>query len=134
MKKLLLLIPLLLLIGCATLDHGADPVEVRAEQTISGASDTMDLFVTIENDWREYCKKKLPEVHDAAEWLRAKQPDGLPRGLSMVSSANKARLAYKKNRTPENKANLLTAIATLQTASREAESQLANFNSSTNHH
>src|SRR5947209_15503639 len=108
--------------GCAALDKGADPIEVRAEQTIQTASDTMDLFIGVEYDNQALIEAKLPAVHQFAEYLREKIPNDVndaskgatPRGIGLIDSVNQVRRAYKANRTPENKASLAAAVAALQ--------------------
>lgn len=115
-----------LLPGCATkLDAGADPIEVRAEQTIGTAADLVDLFVHVEFDNEVLIKAKAPKVHAYAEWLRSFEPSGEQRGLALIGSANKARLAYKQNRSPENKASLEAIMAALETIATEVQTQLA---------
>lgn len=132
MKKILSLLALCGLIsfftGCAALDPGADPVEVRAEQAVQTAFSTLDAFVQLDNVNREFAKEKAPKAHEFAEWLRAPvEVDGavMPRGLSFIQSANRVRQAYKANRTPENKASLLAAIASLEKSVTEAQQQMS---------
>lgn len=121
------------LTGCATLDKNADPIEVRAEQTISMAEDTIDAFMAIEFDNDALVKEKAPAIHDFANWLAAPipwpdgstWPDGShttgPRGLVIVQSANDMRRAYKTNRSPENKASLVAALAALEETLRQVQ-------------
>ncbi|NDD40195.1 MAG: hypothetical protein EB082_17600 [Verrucomicrobia bacterium] len=112
-------------VGCAVLDPKADPVEVRAEQAVSVAFDTFDTFLKIELANEAQLRAKSPEVVKFAAWLTAVQPDGQPRGVSIIQSANAARRAYKANRSPDNKATLAAALAALETALAEANKQLA---------
>jgi len=115
------------LCGCAALQPGADPIVVRTEQTISVAYGTFDTFTKLDNDNRDLFKTKIPAVHQFAEWLRVKvgQPP-TPRGISLIESANRVKVAYKSNRTPENKANLVTALASLESIVAETQKQLVN--------
>lgn len=127
--KYALALSLLVLAGCAQLRPGADSLVVRAEQTQQIAFDTFNTFLTLENQNRDLYKQVLPDVHTAAEWLRAPmvQPDGktLQRGLSILKSFDRVKMAYKYNRTAENKANLTTALATLETTLNEVQAQLS---------
>ena len=123
---LLLTVALALCAGCKTILPGNDPIIVRAEQSIQVAYATFDTFTALDNDNRELFKTKFPTVHEFAEWLRASvgQPP-MPRGLSIIQSANRVKLAYKSNRTAQNKASLVTALATLESAVMESQRQLA---------
>lgn len=112
---ILLLLPLLLGGGCATLNPNADPVVVNAERTIEVARVTLDAFVRFEFNQRAKCP---PEVQAAAESIRRHAPEWFNRALRLKQ-------AYKLNRNAENKANLLTAVAVLQTAASEAATALA---------
>jgi len=116
-------------IGCATLDTKADAVEVRAEQTVSIAFDTFDTFLKLETQNRAILLKKAPEVVAFADTLRRPVMDNgkqIPWGISLVESANRTRLAYKSNRTADNKASLLSALAAVESALAETNKQLAN--------
>lgn len=118
---------LLLCFGCAALSPGADPIVVRAEQTISIAFATINTFTKLDDENRELFRTKVPEVHAFAEWLRA--PIGYPpapRGIALIASAHSVKLAYKAARTPDNKANLVTALAALECAVIETQKQLGN--------
>ena len=118
MKRLaifLLLLPLLLAGGCATLKPGADPVVVNAERTIEVARATLDAFVRFEFNHRAKCP---PEVQASAERIRKAAPEWFARALRLKA-------AYKQNRGADHKADLLTAIAVLSTAASEAATALA---------
>ena len=92
--------------GCATLQPGADPVVVRAEQTEQVAFATFDTFVHLVADHEADVQAKVPAAFTFAEWLRAKEADGTPRGLALVNSLSTVRRAYASHRTPENQASL----------------------------
>ncbi len=105
----------LLTSGCATIQ--GDPVAVRTQQAMSLAFDTMDAFVRFEH--ANNSKGELgPEIRNVAEKIRA----GAPRWMA---SANIMLRTYQANRTPENKANLMTALAVLQAGAAEATKYLA---------
>lgn len=118
-------------IGCVHLDPNADPGEVRAEQTIATAYDVMDTFLKLEMQNRALLQAKALGVCKFADKLRAPvQVNGqsVPWGISLIQSANATRLAYKRNRTPDNKASLVSAIAAVEAALAETNAQLANAN------
>ncbi len=112
---ILLLLPLMLCGGCATINPVADPVVVNAERTIEIARVTLDQFVLFEFRNRAKCPA---EVQASAEAIRRNAPEWFRRAMRL-------KLAYKANRSPENKATLLTAVAVLQTAAGEAATALA---------
>jgi len=122
-----LCLALLVMTGCASVAPGHDPVVVRAEQSLSIAFDTIDTFLKLEHDNQELVKKKLPEVHAFAQKLRAKVTVGgktQPFGISVIQSATDVKNAYKRNRSPENKANLISALASLEAIVRETQQHL----------
>jgi hypothetical protein len=123
--RLSLCLSLWFITGCAT--PTGDAVVVRAEQTIAIAYDTLDTFLKLEHDNKEMVKAKLPEVHKFAEKLRQPVTVGgktQPFGVSVIQSALDVKNAYKRNRTPENKANLITALSALESVVRESQQHL----------
>lgn len=113
--------------GCASVAPGHDPVVVRAEQSLSIAFDTIDTFLKLEHGNQELVKQKVPEVHAFAQKLRAKVTVGgktQPFGISVIQSATDVKNAYKRNRSPENKANLISALASLEAIVRETQQHL----------
>lgn len=105
------------MIGCATVADGNDAAVVNAERTTQIAIDTIDAFLLLEYQNREAYAAISPEIRVAADYLRDNAP-------GWIKSARNVTKVYKANRTPENKANLITAIATLEQAMREAQAQL----------
>jgi hypothetical protein len=117
--------------GCASILPGHDPVVVRAEQSLQIAFTTFDTFLKLEHDNKARVKEKVPEVHKFAEWLREPvqfEGKSVPRGVSIIQSANNVKTAYKRNRTEANKANLVTALAAVESAVREAQKHLTQIN------
>jgi len=114
LATLILVIPLLLT-GCQSLQPGADPVVVNAERSIEVARATLDSFVRFEYLNRGKCP---PEVQQAAEHIRKHAPGWFDRVLRLKA-------VYKANRGADQKADLLTAMAVLQTAAAEAATFLA---------
>ena len=110
----------LVLAGCATLDPGQDPVAVRAEQTTVIAFDVLDTFVNWERT-NEFLVG--PDVNRFADEIRRQAPVWL-------TAARELTKTYKANRTPANKANLLTALAVLETAMSQAQRVMANSTNS----
>ncbi len=106
--------------GCKSIDKNADPVVVNAERTLSIAFSTFDTFLKLEKQNQATVKAKAPKVHTFAEWLREKDSTGMSRGLSFIKAANEVKQAYKHNRTAENRANLVTALAVLQASVDQA--------------
>lgn len=99
-KRIALFLSLLVLSGCATIQTGSQSAEVRAEQTLSISLAALDSFVAFEHRRRA----DVPAVvRDVAYRVRLNAPKAL-------DSANALRIAYKSNRSAENKAGLLTAL------------------------
>lgn len=111
MKTKLSILPLivLLLASCSTIQPGNDPVLINSERVTSLAFTTFDSFFALERQQEVYVKANLPEVHKFANSLRVNAP-------KYLGSARAATEAYRLNRDAQNKANLKTAIAILQTA------------------
>jgi hypothetical protein len=112
---ILLLLPILLCGGCATLAPNADPVVVNAERTIEVARVTLDQFVKFEFNNRAKCPA---DVQAAAERVRRDAPELFKRVM-------KLKLAYKQNRNADGKADLMTAVAVLSSVASEAAVALA---------
>lgn len=114
--------------GCAALAPGADPIEVRAEQTVSVAASTFDTFLKLEYDEIGLVRSNAPAVHQFAEWLRTPTVVGTniwPRDIALVQSANAVRQAYKANRSAANQSSLAAALAAVEAALAQAQAQLA---------
>jgi hypothetical protein len=111
------LLVLALATGCSTtVAPGADPVVVRAEQTIEIAADTVDAFVR----WERANEAKVsPAVHAAAENIRREFPDKFRLTRAVLR-------AYKNNRGPEQKALLgayVTALVELANQANQLKQQ-----------
>jgi hypothetical protein len=93
---------------------GQDPVVVRAEQTTVIAFEFVDAFLK----WERSNEMTVGgEVHSFAETVRRNAPLWFTHARTLTK-------AYKSNRTPENKANLLTALAVLEAAMGEAQKHI----------
>jgi len=104
MKTILAALALCLLAACATVRPGNQSAEVRAEQTLSVSLAALDSFVAFEHRRRADVP---PLVRDVAARVRLNAPRAL-------DSANALRLAYKGNRSEDNRAGLLTALAVVE--------------------
>lgn len=97
------------LIGCGTIQPGADPIVVNAERVTASAVDTFDTFLKYEHNNRAALDSINPGIHKYANVLRRN-------GQKWLQTARAETQAYKYNRSETNKANLQTAIAVLQEA------------------
>lgn len=96
--------------GCNTLDPGADPVVVRAEQTAEIAFDIFDSYIKMEYNNREGLKEVSPKFGEIATVVDRD-------GRKAIEELRIATKVYKTNRNEENKANLntwLQVVANLQ--------------------
>jgi len=98
-----------LLVGCATVAPGNDPLVVRAEQTTKIAVNLFDSFLKYEYQNRTLLAKVDVEIRKQADHIRANAP-------KWIEDARVLTKAYKMNRTPENKANLITVLSVLDAA------------------
>lgn len=116
--KTLLILPLLMFCGCAAIAPDADPVVVNAERSTKIAFEAMDSFLSVEHQYRDWFRVNAPDVHVAAERLRANFPPAL-------ASARALTKAYKNNRTPSGKLSLETALVLVNQLGAEASAWLA---------
>jgi len=99
--KRLLLTPLLLILGCATLDPGANAFIVRVEQGQSIAQPTFDLVLNLDNDARAFWRTNAPAFHAFCEWLRAPviySNSPLQRVIAIQANVQDLKMAYKVSR------------------------------------
>ena len=111
MKNLLVVSILIaqLVVGCAILQPGADPLVVRAEQTQQVSLAVVDQFLRYEYKNRATLG---PKVKQAADEVRK----NFPPASKALEAATKA---YKNNRTIDNKANLITWLSVVETLQGE---------------
>ena len=118
-----------LMTACGTLQPGADPFIVRAEQTQQVAFDTFDTFVTMDNNNRTLFRTSFPEAHAVAEWLRAPvtRIDGktMQRGLSILEDLKAAKALYKAVPNTANKTALAVQLAKTENTLSTVQQQLA---------
>lgn len=109
---------LMVLPGCASVAPGHDPVVVRAEQVRDVAVTTFDVLLELEYQNSEALWKVSPEIKRTCDYIRKNERLWINGLTSMIN-------AYKKNRTPEGKANLTTALATLESGLQLAQKILS---------
>lgn len=95
-----------LLISCAAVKEGNDPIVVQAERLASNSYATVDNFLTLERSQRDIFWRTDQNIKHVADKLR----EGFPRSLESLRNVTKA---YKRNRSPENKATLMTWQSTI---------------------
>jgi len=98
-----------LIMGCAGIQPGNDPVVVNAERTTAVARDSFDSFLQYEYNNKTTLQNLNPNIHKFANKIRKN-------GVEWLQSARSMTQAYKYNRNDQNKANLQTAVAVLQEA------------------
>lgn len=108
--------------GCSTnkVAEGSDPIVVNAERLQATAFEALDMLMTMEENNRAYLRSVAPEVERAANLIRRDGPNAL-------KSLEDATLAYKRNRTPENKANMETWIKTVEALKATAIKYITSF-------
>lgn len=103
-----------ILSGCSGLRPGSDPIVVNAERVTGVALDVFDSFLRLEYENRVFLEKLDPGIHKAAEKVRYEAPKWIESAVNLTRS-------YKRNRTPENKFNLITAMAVLEAGMQESQ-------------
>jgi len=129
MKKYIVFIALcmVVLIGCTTLQPGADPLVVRTEQSLTVGKSAFDLAVIIDHSNRAMWRTNVPAFHEFCEWLRAPEvvPDlvtTLPRASAMLYSLNTIKKDYIMSKTSSNA--LYSALMTFESTMNQANSWL----------
>lgn len=133
MKKLLMLAMIVVMtsMGCRTVKPGNDVIVVRAEQAQDMAFETIVTFLKLEHSQRAVVKQKWPKVHAFAEFLREDIQIGevkMSRGFTYVVSMNNVKLAYKVNKTEENRMQLIASIAALEQMLTEVRAHMLTIN------
>lgn len=109
---------LVALVGCATIQPGADPVLVRAEQALVVSFETVDAFLRIERENQHALDEVVPGAHAVAESMRT-------RGPASFRALEAAITAYRAHRTPERRATLITWLAVCEQLAHDAQAILA---------
>ena len=115
--------------GCVALDKNARPVIVRAEQSLSIATATFDAVVKIDDSNRPFFRTNAVPFHQFCEWLRypvviAPLTNSFPRGLAIIRSADAVKETYKRTNTTNDYAALISALATVETTTAQAQAWL----------
>lgn len=113
-------------LGCAPLQKNADPIVVRAEQSIAIANSTFDTVVHLDQADRNLSAAKAPKFHAFCEWLRtpviiAPLTNSFPRGLAIVRSADLVKEKYKSTRSTNDYALLISSLAVVESATVQAQ-------------
>lgn len=120
--------------GCATLQPGADPIVVHAEQVEKTASSTITLLFELDDADRGFWKTNAPALHRYVEWLRQPQRAGtntLARGYAMVWNLNEVKNSYKASKVNSNA--LYSTIITLDSAVTQSLSWINIMTNSPSH-
>lgn len=115
-----------LITGCASLQKGADPVIVRAEQTQTIAYGTFDTFLKIDAADRGFFRTNVPAMHEFAESLRkwvVLDAQSNRQWVAYCQSLDRVKLAYKAGTATSNQ--VLTVLATVETALAESQQYLS---------
>lgn len=104
--------------GCSAITPGSDATVVRAEQASRYSFEIFDTFLSEEERNRAVWRAISPDIEKAANRIRRD-------GKTAVEELVKVTRTYKANRTPENRASLVTWTAVVQDLVRIAEQNLA---------
>jgi len=115
-----------ILFGCASIQPGANPLIVRAEQAETSAKASFDLVLHLDNSNRDLFQTKVPAFHEFCQWLRqpqtVEQTNVLPRASAMLVQLDDVKLAYKSSLADSNA--LMTAIIVVETTAEQASAWL----------
>lgn len=112
---------------------------VAGEKAAQIGDEAMNTFVKSEKIHRTAYMEISPKIHEYAEYLRQRVADPtkphigdpptffVPRGVAILKTLRSATEAFRLNRTPENQANLQTALATIN----DVIAKIQNFNQMT---
>lgn len=104
--------------SCPPVHPDADPVLVRAEQSLEISFTTVDTLLLIEHQHRELLAQLVPHAEEYCDYARTVGPPSF-RALDAAITA------YREHRSPENKATLLTWLAVVEQLARDAQVVLA---------
>lgn len=101
-----------------TAEHQADPIVVNAERTLSTARDTFRFIAHEERQNEAVFAQVSPSIHNFVQHIRTD-------GVTWLRTAESMKTKYKENRSPDNKRNLITAVATVSEALNQSKQYLA---------
>lgn len=115
MKQLrIAILPLLLALALSQQGCGTTVV-AKGQQSVHAAAVSFDSFVTFEKANRATLFAINPAIKHSADKLRHRECETCdPNGVKWLESSWHLVDVYRTNRTPENKANMDTAIAVIQ--------------------
>lgn len=125
MKKIITfaLLGTLVVMGCRTLQPGADPFVVRTEQALKTADSTFNFVFRVEDSNYTFWQQNSPKFVEFCEKLKVPtqyQVETLPLASVMILQVNDLKNAYKANKTASGSNALYTALLTLQSAATQA--------------
>lgn len=115
----------MILVGCAVLKSGSDPLVVRTEQALTLANGTFDFVLHTEHVNRSFWQTNAPAFANFCDWLRTPVPYGgsnVARCVEMQLNVDDLKLAYKASKTASNSNALFSAWSTLNAAVSQAGS------------
>ena len=126
-KKTLIavLFALMLVVGCASLTPGADPLVVRVEQTETAAGATFDMVLHVDAADRGFWKTNAPAFHQFCEWLRTPmnyKTNVVARCVELQFNVDDLKLSYQASKTTGTSNSLYSAWMVLNTAFSQASS------------
>lgn len=112
-----------LIVSCAGVQAGSDPLIVNTERFETLADSSFQLVVSVDNADRGFWRTNAPAFHNFAEWLRAPVPisgnPNEPRGLGMILLVDSARMTYETDKSQSNV--LILAISAMTNAVTQAQ-------------
>lgn len=115
-------LPILLMFAvasCATVTSGS-PEVVEAERGVNIAFELVDSFLYVEYSHQAEMARVGADAHVVAEALRSYAPEAFRKARRLID-------VYKNNRSDENKANFMTAVAFVQALASEVQPYLARY-------
>lgn len=129
----LVLLGLLVLGACSTIQPGNDPLIVETERVLTVGKGTMELVTDVDESNRTFWATNAPAFHQFVEWLRVKvtvnETNIMRRGPAILTSLNTVKLEYKQHKASSNA--VYTALATAQSVLNQAQLWLATVNTNT---
>ena len=112
-----------LVVGCAHLQPGADPVVVNAERLETSARATFNFVTEVDAANRTFYATNAPAFHKFVEWLRTpvevRGTNIIRRGPAMILAVDAAKISYQNNVTQSNL--LQIAVSDLTDAVMQAQ-------------
>lgn len=95
-----------------------------AEKALAESRLTIETFLQLEDNHRDFVRKNVPAVHKGAEYLRANYID-------KILAAQRVKNTFKKNMNAQNEADLMTAVQVVVQLAGEASAYTKTLNEST---